>query len=192
MNVRCLNCGHEFKLRKIWNDELIPEGFFTVCPECKGSFDIDDDVSDNIRKKMFIDDVAKMADFFHMPKDDFLASYSYLTEDEYDATEMYVDWICRTKAAEEWDICVDEEFVLPTDDDDADTWGVITVWNDKLERGAEYNYCIEDGDNMSAIYLTFEDETDTSTYESYVVDFKDPYWKRKLIDRMKLFVEANC
>lgn len=40
-----------------------------------------------IDKLAFIDDKAKMYDFTKMEKDDFLASYSYLTEEEYDATE---------------------------------------------------------------------------------------------------------
>lgn len=36
--------------------------------------------------KNFIDDYDKMKDFFAMKKSDFLKSYSYLTEDEYNAT----------------------------------------------------------------------------------------------------------
>ena len=34
----------------------------------------------------FIDDQEKMADLFELSKDEFLQSYSYLTEEEYDAT----------------------------------------------------------------------------------------------------------
>ena len=34
----------------------------------------------------FIDDKEKMKDFFAMSKDSFLSSYSYLSEEEYDAT----------------------------------------------------------------------------------------------------------
>ena len=39
----------------------------------------------------FIDDEEKMKDFYILSKDEFLASYSYLTEEEYDATyrEVY-------------------------------------------------------------------------------------------------------
>lgn len=38
----------------------------------------------------FIDDEEKMRDFYRLSKDDFLSSYSYLTEQEYDATKRYV------------------------------------------------------------------------------------------------------
>lgn len=34
----------------------------------------------------FIDDSEKMLDFLYLSKEDFLASYSYLTEEEYNAT----------------------------------------------------------------------------------------------------------
>ena len=34
----------------------------------------------------FIDDKEKMIDFIHLSKADFLASYSYLTEEEYNLT----------------------------------------------------------------------------------------------------------
>lgn len=39
----------------------------------------------------FIDDEEKMHDFRILTKDEFLRSYSYLTEDEYDITKFYVD-----------------------------------------------------------------------------------------------------
>ena len=38
----------------------------------------------------FTDDTEKMRDFFELTKDEFLASYSYLTEAEYDATAAAV------------------------------------------------------------------------------------------------------
>lgn len=38
MKVKCLQCEHEFELKRIYHDEL---GDFTVCPECDGSFDVD-------------------------------------------------------------------------------------------------------------------------------------------------------
>ena len=41
----------------------------------------------------FIDDQEKMRDFFYLTKDEFLASYSYLTEEEYDDTLRYVRYI---------------------------------------------------------------------------------------------------
>ena len=44
MKVKCLNCGHDFELNKLYKDEL---GDFTVCPECEGSFDVDIETDDN-------------------------------------------------------------------------------------------------------------------------------------------------
>lgn len=44
-------------------------------------------------EKTFISDVAKMIDFFSFGKDEFLKSYSYLNEEEYDATKTYVKFI---------------------------------------------------------------------------------------------------
>jgi hypothetical protein len=39
----------------------------------------------------FIDDEEKMVDFFELTKEEFLESYSYLTEEEYDNTKELVD-----------------------------------------------------------------------------------------------------
>jgi hypothetical protein len=46
----------------------------------------------------FINDEEKMVDFFNISKDEFLQSYSYLNEKEYNLTlnkaiEMKLDWI---------------------------------------------------------------------------------------------------
>jgi len=38
MKTSCLNCGHEFKVTKVFNDEL---GLHTTCPKCDSSFDVD-------------------------------------------------------------------------------------------------------------------------------------------------------
>ena len=38
----------------------------------------------------FIDDKEKMLDFFQLSKEEFLKSYSYLTEEEYNATAREV------------------------------------------------------------------------------------------------------
>lgn len=38
----------------------------------------------------FIDDAEKMRDFYDLSKEEFLASYSYLTEEEYDNTAALV------------------------------------------------------------------------------------------------------
>ena len=40
----------------------------------------------------FIDDEDKMRDFPNMTKEEFLESYSYLTEEEYDATVAVLNW----------------------------------------------------------------------------------------------------
>ena len=39
----------------------------------------------------FIDDEEKMADFYILTKEEFLFSYSYLTEEEYDNTARLVN-----------------------------------------------------------------------------------------------------
>ena len=46
-----------------------------------------------IKKNTFINDIEKMIDFFSISKTEFLKSYSYLTEEEYDATKTYVKFI---------------------------------------------------------------------------------------------------
>ena len=38
----------------------------------------------------FTSDYEKMRDFFQITKEDFLKSYSYITEQEYDATSLFV------------------------------------------------------------------------------------------------------
>ena len=187
MNVRCLNCGHEFKLQKIWHDDLVPDGFFTKCPECDGSFDLDDDTVNDIKKKMFIDDVYKMAHFFWMPRHLFI-KYCNSTEDEYDATKMYTDWLSNTKADEEWYVSIDDDFAVPPKNDEAK---FIFLWNPKIDMGAEYWYEFYKGKNVSAIYLKYDGDVDFDVYKKYIVDFNDPLWKRKLVDTMRAFVEAR-
>ena len=57
----------------------------------------------NIGITPFVNDGEKMRDFFDLTKEEFLESYSYLTEEEYDATEEYVKkhnlgphlWVCE-------------------------------------------------------------------------------------------------
>lgn len=63
-----------------------------------------EDKTNNDREHItpFVDDGEKMRDFFALTKEEFLDSYSYLTEEEYDATTEYVKehnlekhlWIC--------------------------------------------------------------------------------------------------
>ena len=71
------------------NEDLdIKEGVYDDLPEDPGDIDLWDDFEDN-----FIGDYEKMRDFFELDKDQFLASYAYLTEREYDATKAYVDFL---------------------------------------------------------------------------------------------------
>ena len=44
-------------------------------------------------KDNLIDDYEKMWDFFHLSKTEFLRSYSYLTDDEYNATARYIAYL---------------------------------------------------------------------------------------------------
>lgn len=82
----------------------------------------------NTKITPFVDDGEKMRDFFELTKEEFLESYSYLTEEEYDATDVYVKrhhlsktlWVCdRCLCAieshegkqiyREWDVDPDDE-----------------------------------------------------------------------------------
>lgn len=91
MKVTCLNCGREVEINRVEHDEVNLEGFYAVCPECGSSFDLDY----NIVAWSFITDIPKMADFKEISKEEFLSSYSYLTEEEYDATALYYEWLMR-------------------------------------------------------------------------------------------------
>lgn len=42
---------------------------------------------------VFITDIPKMADFKILTKEEFLFSYSYLTEKEYETTRLYYNWL---------------------------------------------------------------------------------------------------
>lgn len=88
MKVKCLNCGKEMELIRLEHDECNLDGFYTSCMECGRSFDIDLNPS-----QTFITDIAKMADFKILTMEEFLATYSYITEDEYEATRLYMDWL---------------------------------------------------------------------------------------------------
>ena len=50
-----------------------------------------------VRPYTFIEDTEKMKDFLKLNKEDFLKSYSYLLEEEYDATVW--EYIKRTRNA---------------------------------------------------------------------------------------------
>ena len=88
MKVKCLNCGKEIELLRLEHDENNLEGFYTSCIKCGASFDIDFNP-----EITFITDVAKMTDFKVLTMEEFLSSYSYITEDEYEATRLYLNWL---------------------------------------------------------------------------------------------------
>ena len=88
MKVICKNCWKTIELTRLKHDEFSLEGFYASCPECKREFDIDFDVD-----LTFITDIAKMADFKILTQEEFLNSYSYITEDEWEATRLYLNWL---------------------------------------------------------------------------------------------------
>lgn len=88
MKVKCPHCESEVDLIRLEHDEINLEGFYTGCMKCGVSFDIDFDMN-----LVFITDIPKMADFKILTKEEFLFSYSYLTEAEYEATRLYYNWL---------------------------------------------------------------------------------------------------
>lgn len=141
----------------------------------------------------FIDDYEKMYDFKHLEKEEFLKSYSYLTEKEYDKTKQYYNWLSL-----KFDSSINE---IPPRGGNVDIWGVATVWLEDQYIGAEYNYCIETEKynnfftiNSSAIYRMDANEdysiidTDTSDFEHYEIDLDNPDWERDLLFAMEMFI----
>lgn len=65
---------------------LRPGSYIKVCPDEGGWKEV-------VRERYtdFTDDKEKMKDFFALTKEEFLDSYSYLTEEEYDLTREAVD-----------------------------------------------------------------------------------------------------
>lgn len=57
-------------------------------------------------------------------------------------------------------------------------------------KGVEYNFCMDNGCNYSAIYMSEETHdgkyfmTDSSRYECYEIDFEDMEWKKKLEEQI--------
>ena len=70
-----------------------------------------------------------------------------------------------------------------------DEWGVACVWLGE-DIGVEYNFCIDDDVNSSAIYkMEFDYEsgymkTDYDTFIHYEIDYNDRKWKKNLEDAM--------
>ena len=89
------------------------------------------------------------------------------------------------------------EFGLSMDDSykqytDIDEWGMAVI--DFGTYGAEYNFCIEEGDNYSAIYYMEYNEktgywdTDYNCFEHYEINFNDFNWKKDLEKAMYNFI----
>ena len=89
------------------------------------------------------------------------------------------------------------EFELNMDDSyknckTIDEWGVAVVWAGYY--GAEYNLCLEDGADYSAIYLMeYNDETDYwvteyDCFKHYEINFNNPNWELELKKAMFSFV----
>lgn len=73
---------------------------------------------------------------------------------------------------------------------DIDEWGCAILWFKDL-GGVEYNFCINNGTNLSAIYkLYYKDKetddltTDYDTFEHYEIDFNNANWKDELLKAM--------
>ena len=66
-----------------------------------------------------------------------------------------------------------------------DEWGCATLWLNDIQ-GVEYNLCIDNGNNCSAIYKMEHNvetgyvETDYNTFEHHEINFKDGNWKQEL------------
>ena len=88
MEVKCLNCGKRMSVVELEYDVNNLDSFHVICAGCGVSFDISFPVN-----KTFILDIAKMADFKKLSMEDFLNTYSYLTETEYEVTRLYLDWL---------------------------------------------------------------------------------------------------
>lgn len=70
-----------------------------------------------------------------------------------------------------------------------DEWGCAELWlGEKI--GVEYNFCIDDGEDYSAIYkMEFNEDTgyyevDYDKFVGYEVDFDDVEWRNKLENAM--------
>ena len=69
-----------------------------------------------------------------------------------------------------------------------DEWGAAFVWLSE-NIGVEYNFCIDESNNCSAIYKTEMNdegymETDYSSFIHYEIDFDDTDWQEKLKNAM--------
>lgn len=96
-----------------------------------------------------------------------------------------------------WDRRIQDIGIETKDEGDCDVWGAAICWYGN-KVGAEYNYCIDSGNNSSAIYRMFwigdpkdpdsRIETDYSDFVHYEIDWSKPDWETRLLDAMQSFV----
>lgn len=87
----------------------------------------------------------------------------------------------------EFELNISDEYKNFTDHSE---WGAAFVWFDN-GVGAEYNFCIQNGKNSSAIYrmrlINGEWDTDYSDFRHYEIRFEDPDWAEALKKEMHDF-----
>jgi len=87
----------------------------------------------------FIDDKEKMKDFGLLPKDEFLKSYSYLSESEYEATKLFTNKINGIKEELETLIKSFNENGIPASENLENLCTVLNGHNDDGEL-FDFNY----------------------------------------------------
>jgi len=81
----------------------------------------------------FLQDAEKMDDFIEMSRDSFLASYSYLTHEEYDLTK---DRLLSSAGLHKYEVQFSSTYtVYATDEDEA-----VRIAEGRREPGDEYAY----------------------------------------------------
>lgn len=86
----------------------------------------------------------------------------------------------------EFECNISEEY---KDENYVNDWGCAYAWYGE-NIGVEYNFCIDNEENCSAIYkLKFNDktghmETVTDKFEHYEINFDDVEWEKKLAQAM--------
>lgn len=108
----------------------------------------------------FEDDREKMEDFFHIPKDEFLASYSYLDEDEYDATALKVNEKYRLKEPVHADLHLGDLFngVISEDEKRDGSETVVLSGGNTIERSgsAQEGFYFDMRNKSDGAYLAFD------------------------------------
>ena len=105
----------QFAIVSSLEDEL--ERLINEVEEVHESTDFfDEEDKDDPSKENFIDDAEKMADFVELTKSEFLSSYSYLTEQEYNNTRNLVSPISYRDYTIEFNAKNDEWFAYKTSD----------------------------------------------------------------------------